>query len=295
MPIPDYQSIMKPLLNQLSDGKEYTRLELTKILADHFNLSKDERRVLKPSGGEPLFRNRVGWANFYLKKAGLTESKKRGLINITEEGLKALGTEKIDRQFLMNYEKFQEFMEGTITVYPPPPQPPKTPEEEMDYNYQKIRQELSDGLLELIKSNSAWFFEKLVIDLLQAMGYGGFPESGEGTPKSRDGGIDGIIKQDKLGIDKIYIQAKKYTDKQVSRDEIQKFVGAIQGKGQKGVFITTSIFSKPAIEFSNITPSNIVLIDGENLTKLMIDHGIGVSETKTYKIKKIDSDYFIEE
>jgi len=295
MPIPDYQSIMKPLLNQLSDGKEYTRLELTKILADHFNLSKDERRVLKPSGGEPLFRNRVGWANFYLKKAGLTESKKRGLINITEEGLKALGTEKIDRQFLMNYEKFQEFMEGTITVYPPPPQPPKTPEEEMDYNYQKIRQELSDGLLELIKSNSAWFFEKLVIDLLQAMGYGGFPESGIGTPKSGDGGIDGIIKQDKLGIDKIYIQAKRYTDKQVSRDEVQKFVGAIQGKGQKGVFITTSTFSKPAIEFSNFTPSNIVLIDGETLSKLMIDHNIGISEVKSYKIKKIDSDYFIEE
>lgn len=285
---------MGPLLNELSDGKEHSKIELTKKLAIIFNLSEEDLRTLKPSGGESLFKNRIGWSIFYLKKAGLTDSKNRGCINITPEGLKVLDKD-IDKKFLMKYPKFKKFISGEKPDDLRNDPTTKTPEEEMDYYNKKIIQELSEELLELIKSNSPWFFEKLVIDLLLAMGYGGFPESGECTSKSGDGGIDGIIKQDKLGIDQIYIQAKKYTDKMVSRDEIQKFVGAIQGKGDKGVFITTSKFSKPSIEYAKNTPSKIVLIDGEKLSKLMIDNGIGVSEINSYKIHQIDSDYFNEE
>ena len=209
MAIPDYQTIMEPLLKELSDGNEYTRGQLTERLSEYFNLSEEEKRTQKPSGGESLFRNRLGWSNFHLKKAGLTESKNRGLIKITKEGLISLETgKKINKEFLMQYPLYNEFISGEKKEITSSEPEMKTPEEEMDYYYKKIRQELSEELLELIKSNSPWFFEKLVLDLLQAMGYGGFPEASEGTPKSGDGGIDGIIKQDKLGIDSIYIQAK---------------------------------------------------------------------------------------
>ena len=296
MAIPDYQTIMGPLLKVLSDGKEYTRGQLTENLSKYFKLSEEEKRTQKPSGGESLFRNRVGWSNFYLKKAGLTESKNKGLIKITKDGLKSLETGKtINKEFLMKYPQFKEFLSGEKKEITSSEPEMKTPEEEIDYYYKKIRQELSEGLLERILSNSPWFFEKLVLDFLEAMGYGGFPEAGEFTPKSRDGGIDGIIKQDKLGIDSIYIQAKRYTDRPVSSDEIQKFVGAIHGKGEKGIFITTSYFSRPAINYTNQSPAKIVLIDGKTLSQLMIDYNVGTSEINSYNIKKVDTDYFIEE
>ena len=299
MGIPKYHIIMLPLLKLAADKKENSFREAVGKLAQEFNLTEEEIRELYPSGNKRIFEDRVGWASTYLKKALLLDSQKRGHFQITDRGLKVLSQNPltIDDKFLMQFPEFIEFKKrskknvdnngtGNSGEH-------QTPEEAFEYSYQSLRDNLATELLEMVKSCSFEFFENLVVDLLLNMGYGGSrKDAGEAIGHVGDEGIDGIIKEDKLGLDIIYIQAKRW-QKTVTRPEIHKFVGALEGKGaQKGVFITTANFSKKAIEYKPKN-SKVILIDGEHLAQLMIDFDIGVSKIKSYDLKKIDSDYFI--
>ncbi len=300
MTIPDFQTIMRPLLQHMSDGQEHSNRDLTETLADYFQLTEEERNRLLPSGRQNVFTNRVAWAKADLKMAGLTESPKRGISVITQRGRDVLqqNPERIDRKFLKQYPEYLEKIsqgskkadsenDGETAK--------QTPHEVLDNAYQNLRQELSSELLLQIKNSSPEFFEQLVIDLLVAMGYGGtLQDAGQSIGKAGDEGIDGIIKEDRLGLDLIYVQAKKW-ESPVSRPEIQKFAGALQGKrARKGVFITTSCFSRGARDYAASIENKIVLIDGEELAGLMIDYGVGVSTANLYEIKRIDFDYFEE-
>jgi restriction system protein len=298
MAIPDYQSIMLPLLKLAGDGKEHSLRETIETLSDEFDLSDEERRELLPSGRQPTFDNRVGWARTYLKKAGLLESTRRGYFRIAERGRSVLEKQpsEIDTAYLRQYPEFVEFQtpKQKDTGTPrPEPDDSATPEEEIEAAYKTLRESLVAELLETVKSCSPAFFEQLVVDLLVKMGYGGTrKDAGQAIGKSGDGGIDGIIKEDRLGLDIVYIQAKKW-ENNVSRPEIQKFAGALQGqRARKGVFITTSGFSSAARDYVSRIDSNIVLIDGETMAQLMLDFNIGVTGVATYELKRVDSDYF---
>ncbi|MBM4288060.1 MAG: restriction endonuclease [Deltaproteobacteria bacterium] len=284
MAIPDFQTIMLPLLEILGDQKEKSNQELHDRLADVFKLTLDEVNQFYPTGNAKIFYDRISWSKTYLKKALLISSPKRGVVKITNRGLDVLKStpDKIDLKYLM----------GIVT----PAIDEKTPEEYIEYGYKTIVDTLSKDLLEKIKECPPAFFEKLVIDLLLAMGYGGSKqEAGKIIGKSGDAGIDGIINEDKLGLDSIYVQAKRW-EGSVSRPEIQRFAGALAGKrAKKGIFITTSSFTKEAVEYVSMIESRIILIDGEYLAKLMIDHDIGVTKIRSYDLKRIDSDYFIED
>ncbi|MDZ7950898.1 restriction endonuclease [Nostoc sp. DedQUE09] len=300
MAIPDYQKIMLPLLKYALDGQEHSMREAIGALANQFNLSEDERKELLPSGQQPLFDNRVGWARTYLKKAGLLATPKRGYFEITEQGINVTrqSLQEIDVQFLNQFSEFINFKSSKkqdnkinsdfdeISE--------KTPQESIELGYQKIRNELEIDLINRIKTISSDFFEIIVIDLLIKMGYGGSRrDAGKAIGKSRDGGIDGIIKEDKLGLDVVYIQAKRWDANVIGRPEIQKFVGALYGqRAKKGVFITTSKFTQDAKNYVADIDIKIVLIDGQELAQLMIDNNVGVSIVSVYEIKKIDSDYF---
>ena len=243
--------------------------------------------------------NRIGWAKTYLKKTGFIESPKRGYYKITERGLSELkkNPKKIDNKYLSQFPGFADFVKTrVIKTVNKGNEDDSTPDENIEANYQQIRNALANDILDNVKRCSPYFFEKLVVDLLLKMGYGGFrQDSGEITRKSADGGIDGIIREDKLGLDTIYIQAKRW-DGTIGSPEIQKFAGALQGqRARKGVFITTSKFTKEAIDFASMIENKIILIDGDTLSNLMIDYDIGVSIVDTYLIKRIDSDYFIAE
>jgi restriction system protein len=302
MAIPDYQKIKLPLLKFMSDGKEYKFSEMVEALAATFQLTEDERKELLPSGQQPVFDNRVGWARTYLKKACLIETKRRGFSNITERGKQVLSQNltAIDNKFLMQFPEFVEFKnakkDGKQEIVEDSETDTITPEEALGKAHQELRSTLSSELLQTVKNCSPSFFERLVIDVLIKMGYGGSRvEAGQAVGRSGDGGIDGIIKEDKLGLDIIYIQAKRW-EGTVSRPEIQKFAGALQGqRARKGIFITTSAFTSDAINFAKSIDSKIILIDGQTLASLMIDHNVGVSPTASYEIKKIDSDYFSED
>lgn len=306
MPIPDFQSIMLPLLQFAGDKQEHTLKEAILSLAEQFGLSANERKELLPSGGQAVFDNRVGWARTYMKKAGLLDSPRRGRFCITERGIKVLEQNPlfIDVAFLKQFPEFNEFLSTKMTDRKETTEDRSgsatpedlSPEELFQYSYQQLRSDLANELLEKIKSCSPEFFENLVVELLVKMGYGGsLKDAGQAVGKSGDGGIDGIIKEDRLGLDFIYIQAKRW-DGVVGRSEIQKFVGALQGKfANKGVFITTSRYTREAREYVQSIQSKIVLIDGEELANLMIDYDLGVSKVQTYDIKKIDSDYFVED
>lgn len=301
MSIPNYQSIMLPLLKLLADKQEHSLHDSIENLAQIFKLSTEERKELLPSGQQPVFNNRVGWSRTYMKKAGLIETTRRGFFKITKRGLEALkqNPPEINVNFLEQYPEFIEFIELRKEKEKVSPGieaiEKQSPEDLLVYGYQKIRQELSDELLTQIKSCSPEFFERLVVELIVKMGYGGSrKDAGKAIGKTGDEGIDGIIKEDKLGLDIIYIQAKRW-ENAVSRPEIQKFAGALQGhRAKKGIFITTSSFSKEALDFVSKIDSKIVLIDGEHLTQLMIDHDIGVSKIASYDIKRIDTDYFLD-
>ncbi|MFN6483712.1 MULTISPECIES: restriction endonuclease [unclassified Nostoc] len=302
MAIPNYQNIMLPLLKYALDGQEHSMREAIEVLADQFNLSEDERKELLPSGQQPLFDNRVGWARTYLKKAGLLVDPKRGYFEITEQGIKVARQplQEIDVQFLNQFPNFINFKNSKkpddnigkeldeISQ--------KTPQESIELGYQKIRQELEIDLINRVKNISPEFFERLVIDLLIKMGYGGSRrDAGKAIGKSGDGGIDGIIKEDKLGLDVVYIQAKRWNTNVIGRPEIQKFVGALYGqRAKKGVFITTSNFTQDAKNYVSDLDIKLVLIDGQELAQLMIDNNVGVSTVSFYEIKDIDSDYFID-
>jgi restriction system protein len=303
MPIPDYQTLMLPLLRFAGDGNDHTTREAVEVLATEFQLTPAERNELLPSGQQPIFSNRVGWANSYLKKAGLLESPRRGALRITARGKQVLGDNpaRIDVKFLERFPEFIEFRDASRNNRETPTTESvaittnQTPEEALELAYQSLRHSLAQDILSRILSCSPTFFERLVVELLVKMGYGGSRrDAGERIGQSGDGGIDGIIKEDRLGLDTIYIQAKRWQGP-VGRPEIQKFVGALQGqRAKKGVFITTSSYTTDAIEYASRIDTKVVLIDGQLLANLMIDFDVGVSVSASYIVKRIDSDYFEE-
>ena len=307
MTIPDFQSIMLPLLKILADGKVYKYREIIEALAREFLVTEAERKEMLPSGQQEIFSNRVGWAKTYLKKAGLIESPQRATFVISEKGKEILSQNpaRIDAKFLRQFPEFQEFnrvnkQNETITLESnlSTSDQEQNPEELLENSYQEIRQALATDLLFILRKLSPDAFEKLVVELLVKMGYGGsIRDAGKAVGKSGDQGIDGIIKEDRLGLDIIYIQAKRWADNNaVGRPEIQKFVGALAGQGaKKGIFITTSYFTQEALEYAPRNEIKIVLIDGEELGQLMIDYNLGVSTKEIYEIKRIDHDYFGDE
>lgn len=301
MAIPDYQSIMLPLLKFAGDKKEHSLREAITHLADVFGLTEEEQKELLPSGKQPTFDNRVGWARTYMEKAGLLEKPRRAYFHITDRGLEVLASNpnEINVQYLDRYEEFVEFRQ-LKKVKPDNKESfsksiSETPEEALEAAHQTLKDGLSSEILQTIKHCSPQFFERLVIDLLVKMGYGGSRrEAGQAVGKSGDGGIDGIIKEDRLGLDIIYIQAKRW-EGVVGRPEIQKFAGALQGhRARKGIFITTSGFTKEALGYVSQIDTKIILIDGEKLADLMIEHNIGVTPVSLYEVKRLDSDYFEE-
>ena len=294
---------MRPLMDLISDGREHSMREALDRLAEHFELAEEERKRLLPSGQQELFTNRVAWAKTHLRMAGLLEATARGVFRITSRGTELLRTspERIDLRLLQKQAGYLEARgrkreKPTANGEQAKAEAEQTPEELMEESFQALRDNLGREILTKLKSSSPAFFERLVVELLVRMGYGGTrKDAGQAIGKSGDEGIDGIIKEDRLGLDTIYIQAKKW-EQTVSRPEIQKFAGALQGvRARKGIFITTSDFSKEAAEYSARIDSKIVLIDGEQLWNLMVDFGIGVSTTATYEVKRIDNDYFSEE
>jgi restriction system protein len=301
--IPDYQTVMLPLLRLAADGQEHSLREAIERLADEFGLNEEERKELLPSGSQATFDNRVGWARTYLKKAGLVDSPRRGHFRIIPRGLEALQEhpKTINVKFLERYPEFQEFRtrstpkarkgEGIKDGVPPE----QTPVEAIETAYETIRSGLVGELLEQVMGCSPDFFERLVVDLLVRMGHGGTrKDAGRAVGKSGDEGIDGIINEDRLGLEVVYIQAKRWKNT-VSRPEIQKFVGALHGQNaRKGLFITTSGFSDGALQYAKGLSDKVVLIDGEMLAYLMIDHSVGVSLQRSYEVKRVDSDYFSE-
>jgi restriction system protein len=310
MSVPDFQPMMLPFLRFSQDQKEHSLQEVKMLLIDYYQLSNDDVEELVPSGRQTRLNNRVSWISTFFKKAKLIEQTKRGFYKITPRGNQLLmqNPKRIDMKVLQQYPEFVEFRtskngknkkaqieiiaeQTEITA-----EQSKTPEESLEIAYQIIRTALAAEILEKVKSCSPAFFERLVVELLVKMGYGGtLQDAGKAVGKSGDGGIDGIIKEDRLGLDVIYLQAKRW-EGNVSRPEIQKFAGALLGnQARKGVFITTSDFTKEAKDYAKSITSNIILINGEELAELMIDYNAGVSVATTYEIKKIDSDYFSEE
>jgi restriction system protein len=288
MAIPDFQSCMLPILKLLSDRNERSLSEFVEMIEKEFDLTDEEKAVRNDSGQRTIY-NRTAWACTYLKRYGLLQSPKRGSYTITDKGIEILNTSpsKITKKLLIGSQDESPDIENDDLVRPP--------DEIISELTNELNNQLANDILDLIYVNSPAFFEKLVIDLLISMGYGGFDGSGQTVGQSGDGGIDGIIKQDVLGLDSIYIQAKRWDrEKTVGRPEIQKFVGALAGQNaSKGVFITTSKYAENAKRYAeNLPNSKLVLIDGIELTRLMIEYDLGVSVTRAYHIKRIDSDYF---
>ena len=301
MPIPDFQTLMLPLLDFSGDEKEHSFKEAIPFLANQFNLTEEEKREVLPSGKQLRFNNRVYWSKTHLEKAGLLISPKRGIFMITKEGLEVLAAEKssINTKFLEQYNKYRKFknlnnIEKDLDTLKVPIT--ETPEEALENAHQQLQENLATEILDTIKQCSPSFFEYLVVDLLVTMGYGGSrKEAGQALRRSKDEGIDGIIKEDRLGLDIIYIQAKRW-ENIVGRPEIQKFAGALHGqRARKGIFITTSNFTKDAIEYVSRIDTKIILLDGNSLTELMIEYNVGITSINKYEVKKIDSDYFIQD
>lgn len=303
MAVPTYDQLMLPLLRLAGAGRASDLPTAEKLLAEEFQLSADDRTLMLPSGQQTALRNRTGWASFYLMKAGLLNKPKRGYFEITTRGQDVLRSppENIDKTYLSTFPEFVEFLMGStassgstsqaVSVIASDSQS-VTPDEALQGAYQQIRGELASQVLEKLLNISPEFFEQIVVELLVAMGYGGSRrDAGERLGKSGDGGIDGIIKEDKLGLDAIYIQAKRWQ----GRPEIQKFVGALHGqRARKGVFMTTSVFSAEARDYVSNIDVKVVLLDGMQIANLMIDFGVGVTPIATYVVKRLDSDYFDE-
>lgn len=306
MAVPDFQTLMLPLLRHVGQHTTTSLNDLRTALAAEFSLTPEDIGELLPSGRQTRFANRVGWAASYMKQAGLLEYPSRATLRITDRGREVLASapDRIDIGFLDQYEEFVAFRSPTSenapgssaskATAPETPSTELTPDELMRTGYQQLRQSLAAQLLERVKAGSDRAFEELVIDLLVRMGYGGSREDAAAVVGgSGDGGIDGIIKEDRLGLEAIYVQAKKWTDNTVGRPDVQKFAGALQGqRARKGVFITTSKFSGEARTYANSLQSPIVLIDGAQLAELMLDHGVGVSESSVFKVWRLDEDYF---
>lgn len=300
MPIPDFQTLMRPLLELHHDGKEHVNRDLVNELAKQFSLTEEERREMLPSGRAKLFDNRVGWAKTHISNAGLISSPRRAVSMITERGIEALkDTEnEINLKYLDQFKEHQEFRTRKTTgdaEKESEADDATTPEESFENAYQRVRAEIEQEIIKNIVENPPEFLERVVVDLVVKMGYGGSrKDAGEAIGRSGDEGIDGIIKEDPLGLDIIYIQAKRY-EGTIGRPDIQKFAGALQGqRAKKGIFITTSSYSKEARDYVSNIDTKIILIDGDKLAKLMFDHGVGVSTNSVYEVKGIDSDYFDE-
>jgi len=302
MPVPPYQDFMLPLLKLAQDGKEHSVEESTTALAEQFKLTADDLKEMLPSGKQTTFENRVGWARTYLKKAGLLETPARGSLKITPRGIEVLGEapSRIDRKFLTRFPEFVDFVsqkkpepgESAIQAEESADEQ-RTPEEVLEGAYQALRRQLALELLLRIKKAPPKFFEGLVVDLLVGLGYGGSrKEAGRAVGRSGDDGVDGVIDEDRLGLDKVYIQAKRW-EGSVGRPVIQAFAGSLEGlRANKGVLITTSDFTRDAREYVERIQKRIVLIDGALLAELMMDFNVGVSQANSYVIKKIDLDYF---
>ena len=302
MPIPDYQSLMRPLLEAHRDGQEHLNRDLVDRLAKQFGLTDAERREMLPSGRAKLFDNRVGWAKTHISRAGLITSPRRAVSVITERGLEVLEKypSRVDVHVLSEFEDYRDSANRRRSDEPQEetrsePEGGQTPEETFENAYAELRRQTETELLKLIMANPPDFLERVVVDLVVKMGYGGSrKDAGEALGRSGDEGIDGSIKEDPLGLDVIYLQAKRW-DGTVGRPEIQKFAGALQGqRARKGIFISTSTFSAEAMEYVSRLDSKIILIDGPRLARLMFDHGVGVASESTYEVKRIDSDYFAE-
>lgn len=302
MSVPDFQSLMLPLLKVAADGKEHSLAETRPLLAAEFNLSVADQEELLPSGRQPRFGNRVAWAKVYLQQAGLLLSPRRGWFQISDLGRELLEAppERIDIKFLGQYPQFVEFRRRRGDVGEEPATTDteaelETPEEALEAAHVKMKASLASELLGRVKAGSPAFFEQMVVELLLRMGYGGSrTDAGQVVGKSGDEGIDGTISEDRLGLDIVYLQAKKW-DGTVGRPEVQKFVGALHGRrARKGVLITTGTFSTDATSYVEQIEPKVVLIDGRRLAELMIDFEVGVSTTTTYHVKRVDSDYFDE-
>ena len=302
MAIPDFQSTFLPLLKACADGKEHTKQELIPLLAKQFGLTDSELEVKLPSGKQGMFDNRVGWAKSYLKQAGLLENMKRGVFKITARGMQVLSEnpQPLNVKYLKRFPEFVVFNTGKqkdeSKLAESASANSETPDELIAGGYKQLREALAVELLDRIKTVSPSRFEELVVELLLKMGYGGTQEdAGQVVGKSGDGGIDGIINEDRLGLDVIYIQAKRW-EADVGRPEIQKFVGALAGnKANKGVFITSSGFTKEAKGYASQVNHRVILIDGPMLAELMMDYDLGVSTKDVYTVKRLDSDYFEED
>lgn len=308
MTVPDFQSIMLPLLRYLEDGHEHAYRETVDYICSEFKLTEEDKQETLQSG-QTIISNRVGWARTYMSKAGLIESTRRGFFKITQRGTEVLKDKpkEINSRFLRQFPEFVEFqtIKDKIVKKEPGVQIRNslskterevediTPDELMENGFNSIQASLSQELLTTLRSNSPSFFEKVVLKLLSNMGYG----EGRVTGKSGDGGVDGFISQDKLGLDKIFFQAKRFGENiPVSASMLRDFIGTLEVNGvNKGVLMTTSRFPKDAIKVISGTHKSIILVDGPKLVQLMIDFNIGVSTVKTYEIKRIDSDFFIEE
>jgi restriction system protein len=300
MAIPDFQSVMRPVLATVQNGAPLPLNEVRERVADQFQLSEDERKELLPSGNQTVINNRVGWARTYLNKAGLLCIPAKGMVQITPGGLNALadGPERITVRWLKQFPGFANFHTAKPQVADLPAAldieiSETTPDEQLAQAHQALVQSLADELLALVRAATPSFFEQLVVDLMIAMGYGGSrKEAGKATQATNDGGIDGIIKEDKLGLDVIYLQAKRWTNT-VHRPEIDKFIGALtRQRARKGVFITTSDFSDGARTAALGLDIKVVLIDGVELARLMVENNLGVSVKQVYEVKQLDSDYF---
>lgn len=307
MTIPDFQSLMLPILAHLGDGEKHTLEDYTSHLVTLFGVTEDQQRERLPSDRAPVFSNRVGWAVTYLFKAGLIDRTGRKRVRITESGQAVLADppSRIGIAYLNRFPPFMEFNRGAAKSDPKTKDDPQSvivvpptslsPDEQLEASYNALRNSLALDLLQRVKDASPTFFEQLVIDLLVAMGYGGSrKDAGAAVGGSHDGGIDGIIKEDKLGLDFVYVQAKRWTDA-VSRPTVQAFAGSLEGqRARKGVLITTSRFTAEAREYVGRIEKRIVLIDGEQLAQLMLDYSVGVADVASYRVQRVDLDYFEE-
>jgi restriction system protein len=297
MAVPPFQDFMLPVLEQAGDSQDYTVPKAIEYAAQRLHLTDDDRGELLPSGRKPRLNDRVSWAVVYLKQAGLLESAQWGVYRITERGRQVLKSKpaRIDIKFLMQFSEFQEFRKKSLAHQPNEKEvePEQTPQEVLEASYLNLRRELAQDLLQRVRVAPARFFEQLVVDLLVAMGYGGSRrDAGQAIGQSGDGGIDGIIKEDRLGLDVVYIQAKRW-DNTVGRPVVQAFAGSLEGqRARKGVLITTSQFSQDARDYVSRIEKKIVLMDGEQVAQYMIDFGVGVTEVASYVVKKVDLDYF---
>lgn len=307
MPIPDYQTLMLPVLRLAAEGEKRVA-DVVDRIADQFGLTLEEREELLPSGRQRLLHNRIHWAKFYMSKAGLITSPGRGRFVATDAGraLLATGPERVDVSTLMRHASFREFYksEGAEAGQQAEPSLARTtasiatPEEQIETAFQSVQSALRLELLERIIQNSPAFFEQLIVDLLVAMGYGGSHKNAAAQlGRSGDGGVDGVINEDPLGLDRVYVQAKRYAETNtVGRPDVQGFVGSLVGLGAtKGVFVTTSTFSLQARDFVKHLSQRVILVDGQHLAGLMIEHGVGVRLSRAIEFKRLDEDFFAED